>query len=416
MGVLILSQKTKFGQHFKTALMKHPKPQTDCITVGRTAPLGGQAKTANVPIYQTSTILFDTFQELDQASKIYHSGQESYTYGRKGTPTSLALCEALATLEGGHAAYIAPSGLASVSTALLSQVGAGDHILVTDNVYAPTRHLCDGLLARMGVRTTYYDPLIGADIRDLIEPNTKVIYMESPGSLTLEVQDVPAICKEATERNVVTMIDNTWASPLFFKPFSHGVDIVIQAVTKYLGGHSDVMMGAVIANEKTYRSVRAGTHDLGQFAGSIDIAMVLRGLRTLSVRLKEHEKNALVIAQWFEQQPQVARVHHPALASHPQHALWKRDFLGSSGLFSVEFKPDYHPDALNAMVENYQYFGIGFSWGGFESLALPVHPDYLRQIRSHAHTHNSLIRYHMGLEHTDDLLADLANGLNSLTL
>lgn len=388
--------------------------QTQCIGLGRVAPLNGIAKTASLPVYQASTILFDTVEELAQSQRDYSQGFESYSYGRKGTPSSLALCEALATLEGGHAAFITPSGLAAISTALLSQVSAGDHVLVVDSVYGPTRSLCDGLLARMGVRSTYYDPLIGAGIADLIEENTRVIFMESPGSLTFELQDIPAICRVAADRGVVTILDNTWATPLFFKAFSHGVDVVIQAVTKYLGGHSDVLMGAVIVNKSQHLKVRATAHGLGQFAGGNDIAMVLRGLRTLPVRLREHEKNALALAQWFERQPQVEQVLHPALLSHPQHDLWKRDFEGSSGLFGVVFKPEYSVKSINKMVDGYQYFGIGYSWGGFESLALPVHADDLAKIRSQLKTTNSMVRYQIGLEHTDDLMVDLMRGLKEL--
>lgn len=388
--------------------------QTQCATAGRIAPLGGHTRTASVPVYQASTILFDSVAQLNAAHASYAQGSESYTYGRKGTPTSLALCEALAQIEGGFAAFLAPSGLAAIGVALLSQLSAGDHLLMVDSAYSPTRTLCDGLLKRMGVSTTYYDPLIGAAIEDLVLPNTRVIFMESPGSLTFEIQDVPAICRVAQTRNIKTMIDNTWATGLFFNAFAHGVDIVIQAVTKYLGGHSDVMMGAVITNQTCHRNVRAAAHDLGQFAGSGDVALVLRGIRTLSVRLREHEKNALAIAQWFEQQPQVLRVRHPALASHPQHALWQRDFTGSSGLFSVEFQPHYSESAINHMVEQYAHFGIGYSWGGFESLALPVHQSHLQHIRSHTHPKNCLVRYQIGLEHADDLIVDLAQGLNLL--
>lgn len=388
--------------------------QTQCIALGRVAPLNGTAKTASLPVYQASTILFDTVEELGQSQRDYAQGFESYSYGRKGTPSSLALCEALAALEGGHAAFIMSSGLAAISTALLSQVSAGDHILVVDSAYGPTRALCDGLLARMGVRSTYYDPLIGAGIADLIEENTRVIFMESPGSLTFELQDIPAICRVAAERGVVTILDNTWATPLFFKAFSHGVDIVIQAVTKYLGGHSDVLMGAVIANKNQHLKVRATAHGLGQFAGGDDVAMVLRGLRTLSVRLREHEKNALAIAQWFERQPQVERVLHPALLSHPQHDLWKRDFEGSSGLFGVVFKSEYSVKSVDKMLDGYHHFGIGYSWGGFESLALPVHADDLIKIRNHLKSTNSMVRYQIGLEHLDDLMADLASGLKKL--
>ena len=388
------------------------KPNTLCTTQARHT---DSIHMANPPLYQGSTIIYDRVADLSKAHQAYENGSESYTYGRKGTPTSLALCEALAVLEGGHRTYLCPSGLAALSTALLSQLSAGDHLLMVDTVYSPTRQLCDELLKRYGVTTTFYDPLIGANIEALIQPNTKVIFLESPGSLTLEIQDIPTITQIAQKHRITTILDNTWATPLYFKAFAHGVDIVVQAVTKYLGGHSDVLMGAVIANERTYKSVRNTAHQTGQFAGGMDIALVLRGLRTLPVRLREHERNALQLAQWFEQQPCVERVLHPALASHPQHDLWKRDFLGASGLFTVVFNAEYTPEQINHMVESYQYFGIGYSWGGFESLALPVHASHLKHIRTATSVEsNSMVRYQIGLEDVDDLLDDLQQGLKQL--
>ena len=371
---------------------------------------------ANPPLYQGSTIVYERVADLAQAHRDYESGAESYTYGRKGTPTSRALCEALAVLEGGHRTYLCPSGLAALSTALLSQLSAGDHILMVDTAYGPTRDLCNGLLQRYSVSTTFYDPLMGSGIEALIQPNTRVIFLESPGSLTLEIQDIPAITAVAKKHHITTIMDNTWATPLYFKAFEHGVDIVVQAVTKYLGGHSDVLMGSVTANERTYRSVRETAHQTGQFAGGMDIALVLRGLRTLPVRLREHERNALQIAQWLEKQPAVERVIHPALPSHPQHALWQRDFLGSCGLFTVVFKAEYSVEQINRMVESYQYFGIGYSWGGFESLALPVHASHLAHSRSATTVApNSMVRYQIGLESVEDLIQDIAQGLDTLS-
>jgi cystathionine beta-lyase len=370
---------------------------------------------ANPPMYQGSTIIYERMADLAAAHHAYESGQESYTYGRKGTPTSRMLCEALTELEGGHRTYLCPSGLAALSTALLSQLSAGDHVLMVDTVYSPTRDLCEHLLKRFGVSTTYYNPLLGKDIANLIQPNTRVIFLESPGSLTLEIQDVPAITAVAKAHNIVTILDNTWATPLYFKAFEHGVDIVVQAVTKYLGGHSDVLMGAVIANQATYQSVRNAAHQTGQFAGGLDISLILRGLRTLPTRLREHERNALQIAQWFEMQDAVDYVRHPALPSHPQHDVWQRDFLGSTGLFTVAFKPQYSVAHINAMVESYRLFGIGYSWGGFESLALPVHPSHLAHVRSVTPVaQQSMVRYQIGLEGVEDLIADLDIGLRFL--
>ena len=388
------------------------QPDTLCTTQARDSDV---IQMANPPLYQGSTIVYKRMADLSQAHREYESGAESYTYGRKGTPTSRALCEALAVLEGGHRTYLFPSGLAALSTALLSQLSAGDHILMVDTAYGPTRELCDGLLKRYGVSTTFYDPLIGAGIEALIQANTRVIFLESPGSLTLEIQDVPAITAVAQKHNITTIIDNTWATPLYFKAFEHGVDIVVQAVTKYIGGHSDLLMGAITANERTYRSVRQIAHQTGQFAGGMDIALVLRGLRTLPVRLREHECNALHIAQWFEQQPAVEHVIHPALPSHPQHALWQRDFLGSSGLFTVVFKPEYSAEQINQMVERYQHFSIGYSWGGFESLALPIHSSFLSHSRTvTAVAPNSMVRYQIGLEDPEDLIEDLNSALKLL--
>lgn len=392
--------------------MKKPHPNTQCATVGRTTP---SIQMANPPIYQGSTIIYDTMANLAQAHREYERGDESFTYGRKGTPTSFALCDALAELEGGHRAYLCPSGLAAIAVALQSQVAAGDHILMVDTAYGPTRDYCDHVLKRFGVSTTYYDPLIGARIEPLIQANTRLIFLESPGSITLEIQDVPAITQVARARGITTIMDNTWATPLYFNAFAHGIDIVVQAVTKYLGGHSDVMMGAVIANQSTYRSVRAAAHQSGQFAGGMDIALVLRGLRTLPTRLRAHEQAALKIAQWFETRPEVAYVRHPALLSHPQHDVWQRDFSGASGLFTVAFQPEYTVEQINRMVESYALFGIGYSWGGFESLALPVHHTHLSHIRSVMPVaQQSLVRYQIGLEHVDDLLADLETGMAQL--
>ncbi|GHA64739.1 cystathionine beta-lyase [Formosimonas limnophila] len=388
---------------------------TTCVTSGRTARAGAHTHTANPPIYQASTILFDNMTALREAQKSYGSGREAYTYGRLGTPTSFALTDALCELEGGYSAFLAPSGLAAISTALLSQLSSGQHLLMVDTVYGPVRKFCDEFLVRMGVQTTYYPVRLGLDIQDWIQTNTALVYLESPGSLSFEIQDTAAICAAAKAKGVTTMMDNTWATPLFFKPFEHGVDIIVHALTKYIGGHSDLMMGAVVCNEHSHPSVRNAMHQTGQFSGSGDISLALRGLRTLSVRMKAHEASALKIAQWFSQQSEVAQVLHPALSSHPQHELWQRDFRGSSGLFGVLFHEKYSEEALTQMVESYKMFGIGFSWGGFESLALPTF-GHLKPTRDHATHTLPMIRYQIGLEDIDDLLCDLSDGLKSLSM
>ena len=363
----------------------------------------------NPPVYHASTVLYRTMAEMEaKESKPF----DNVTYGRTGTPTTWAFEQAVADLEEADCAVSLPSGLAAIAGALLSFLKAGDHVLMTDTTYFPTRKLCDRQLARLGIATTYYDPTIGADIEKLIQPNTRVIYMESPGSHTFEVQDVPAIAAVARARGCISMIDNTWASPLYFKPLNHGVDLSIHAATKYIVGHSDVMMGVIAMREAHYATVKGQVHGMGYAAGPDDCYLALRGLRTMSARLAQHQQTALRLAEWLQQRPEVECVLHPALPSHPGHALFKRDYAGSSGLFGMVLKPCSR-DQLAAMLDGMELFGMGYSWGGYESLIIPSHLEKARSVKPWK-TDGPTIRLHAGLEDPDDLIADLEAGFGRL--
>ena len=366
----------------------------------------------NPPVYHASTILADSLADYEQKSRERVADKPGTYYGRFGTPTTLALEEAVAALEGGYKAHVYPSGLAACSGALLAFLSAGDHVLMTDSVYGPTRSLANGLLKRFGVSTTFYDPLIGAGIEALIQPNTKVIYLESPGSLTFEVQDVPAITGVAHRRGVTTIIDNTWGTPFYFKPFEHGVDVSVQAATKYIVGHSDAMLGIVTANKEHWLRLRATTNELGQSAGPDDVYLAQRGLRTMAVRLKQHWETGVQLAEWIARQPEVQRVLHPALPGDPGHALWRRDFRGACGLFGVVLKPVKH-EAFAAMIDGLELYGIGASWGGYESLVVPFVPQKLRSATQWPDP-GPCFRIHAGLEHIDDLVADMEAGFKRL--
>jgi cystathionine beta-lyase len=359
----------------------------------------------NPPIYRGSTILFPTVEALD-------ANTQDFTYGRLGTPTVRALEQAIAELEGGHATLLTPSGLSAITTTLLAFVGAGDHILVTDAVYRPTRRFCDTILKRLGVETTYYDPLVGAAIKDLIRPNTKVVFAESPGSQTFEVQDIPAIAEAAHARSAMLVLDNTWATPLFFKSFTHGADVSIHAATKYIVGHADAMLGAITATKEVFPAIANAHEGLGLCTGPEDVYLALRGLRTLGVRLARHQASALELARWLGERPEVARVLHPALPSDPGHAIWRRDFTGSSGLFAVVLKPA-SKRAVAAMLDGLDLFGMGYSWGGFESLIIPFDPRDYRTATVWDEPGPAL-RLHIGLEDVGDLKADLEAGFARL--
>ncbi len=381
-------------------------PATVAVTGGRRPEWTGGV--VNVPVWRASTILYDTVADLRAAA----SGKDHHRlyYGRRGTPTQWSLAEALTQLEpGAHGTLLYPSGVAAITTALLAFLSPGDHLLVPDSAYSPTRAFATGMLARMGVVTDFYDPMIGAGIVDLMRPNTRVLFMETPGSLTFEVQDVPAMTAIARERGITTMLDNTWATPLLFPAIAHGVDVTIMACTKYVVGHSDAMLGSATVVESHWDRLRHRTYELGQHVGPDDAALGARGLRTMAVRLRQHGESALQIARWLERQPGVARVLHPALPGTPGHDLFVRDFRGASGLFS--FVLDGGGEAARAaLIDGLALFGIGYSWGGFESLALPVDPASLRTA-TRWQAEGPLVRLQIGLEDADDLIADLDAGL-----
>jgi cystathionine beta-lyase len=359
----------------------------------------------NTPIYRGSTVLFPSTDDL-------RHGRARFTYGTKGTPTSASLERAWTDISGAAGTVLAPSGLAAVTLALLSCLKAGDHLLVTDSVYRPTRVFCDGVLKRFGVETTYYDPLIGAGIEGLMRPNTAAVHTEAPGSQTFEMQDIPAIAEVAHARGAVVIMDNTWATPLFFPPHELGVDIAIEAGTKYVSGASDLLLGLVSANERCFKALRATYDAFAMPPGPEDMFLALRGLRTLAVRLREHERQALAMARWLEGRPEVARVLHPALESDPGHAIWKRDFRGATGLFSVILKPCSEA-AVAAMLDGLALFGMGYSWGGYESLVIPFDPTSYRSA-TRWQPGGPALRFHIGLEDLDDLKADLEAGFARL--
>jgi cystathionine beta-lyase len=361
----------------------------------------------NPPVYRASTILFRSVQDLRER---YKHKYETITYGRDGTQTYRALAEAFTALEGSDKAVVVPSGLAAVTTGLLGVLSLGDHLLMVDTAYEPTRSVCDGFLAKIGIETTYYDPMIGAGIAALVRPNTRAIYLESPGSLTFETQDVPAIVGVAKVHGCRTLIDNTWATPLFFKPPAFGIDVAIYAATKYIGGHSDMMMGIVTCRADLHSQLAKMAHGtLGHAVSADDCYQALRGLRTLHARLMQHQATALTLAHWLAAQPEVEQVLHPALPGTPGHEFWKRDLAGSSGLFGVVLKPAA-PDRLEAMLNGMQLFGMGYSWGGYESLMVPAGLTTSRSAKPW-HAAGRTVRIHAGLEDPEDLIADLADGL-----
>lgn len=364
----------------------------------------------NPPVYRASTVLFPSVAAFEEGHRGRLSG--AVYYGRYGTPTTFALEEAVAALEGGGKALALPSGLAAIAVALTAFVRAGDHILVADAVYDPTRAVCTRLLARFGVETTFYDPLVGAGIAELLRPNTRLVYLESPGSLTFEMQDVPAIVAAAHAAGALAVMDNTWATPLLYKPFRHGVDVIVHSATKYLAGHADTMLGLLVAQPEHHQTLKAAAHGMGYGVGPDDCYLALRGLRTLGPRLRRHEENGLILARWLMERPEVARVLHPALPHDPGHAIWKRDFAGSNGLFGVVLKP-VGDAAVAAMLDGLGLFGLGVSWGGYESLAMRVRPEAHRTA-TRWEAAGPTLRFHVGLEDPQDLIADLERGFARL--
>lgn len=367
----------------------------------------------NPPVFHTSTVLSQSVEEHRRRRRDWLQDLPVTYYGRCGTPTTQALQEAIASLEGGYRSVVYPSGLAACAGALLAFLSSGDHVLLTDTVYGPTRTLAGGILKRFGVAATFFDPLIGQGIESLMRPETRVIYLESPGSLTFEVQDVPAIAEVARRRGATVIMDNTWGTPLYFKPFLHGVDVSVQSATKYIVGHSDAMVGAITCTKDAWPKLRSSTYELGQTAGPDDVYLAQRGLRTLAVRLKQHWAAGVALAEWIGRQREVERVLHPALPGDPGHAIWKRDFTGACGLFGVVLKEGVSERALAAMIDGLELYGIGSSWGGYESLIVPFDPREARTATQWQHK-GPCFRIHAGLENVDDLIGDLEAGFGRL--
>jgi cystathionine beta-lyase len=379
------------------------KPETRLVTGGRD-PFAHHGF-VNTPIYRGSTVLYRN------ADDFLHR-RARYTYGTRGTPTTEALETAWSELSGAAGTVLVPSGLAAIAIALFSCLEAGDHMLVSDSVYRPTRNFCETVLKRFGVTVTYYDPLIGSGIAALMAPNTRAVFTEAPGSQSFDMPDIPAIAEAAHAAGAVVLMDNTWATPLFFPPHARGVDIAIEAGTKYLGGHSDLLLGLVSANERCWPRLRATFDSFAICAGPEDVFLALRGLRTLAIRLKHHQEAALAVARWFAARPEILRVLHPGLETDPGHAIWRRDFSGASGLFSVVLKPAPQK-AANAFVDALTLFGIGASWGGFESLVLPFDCAAYRTATAW-NPGGPTLRFHIGHEDVGDLTADLERGFAAL--
>jgi cystathionine beta-lyase len=365
----------------------------------------------NPSVTRASTVVFDTVKEMNSALANRHN--QTMVYGRRGTTTSFAFSDAMTAIEGGEGCALYPSGTAAITNTILSFVKTGDHILVVDTVYEPTRDFCDKILAKLGIETTYYDPMLGAEIKSLIKENTRLVFLESPGSITMEVQDVPTLSKIAHEHNCLVILDNTWAAGINFQPFNHGVDISVQAATKYIVGHSDVMLGTATATKAYWPTLRNNSYLMGQCTSPDDLYLALRGIRTLTVRMKQHEKNAFKVANWLQQRPEVETLLHPAFESCPGHEFFKRDFSGGNGLFSfVLNKGD--KKSLTAFLDGLTHFKMGYSWGGFESLILAIgNVNSIRSVTRYD-TEFPLIRVHIGLEDVDDLITDLEKGFDRL--
>jgi cysteine-S-conjugate beta-lyase len=376
------------------------KPTTRLATAAREYNEHGAV---NPAVYHASTITFPDVETLNNRT-------QTYTYGRKGTPTSRAFETAVAEMEGGYACKAGPSGQAAITAALLAFLKTGDHLLMVDTAYWPVRHLCDTLLKNLGIETTYYDPLIGKGIAEHMRSNTRIVYCECPGSQTMEMQDVPVIAKAAHSGGAIAMIDTTWSAGHYFKAFEHGCDVSVQAATKYITGHSDAMLGTVVCNETTWPQFKETFETMGLFAGPDDMYLGLRGLRTLDVRLQRHMQSAIEVAQWLRARPEVETVLYPALSNSVGHDIWKRDFTGASGLFSIVLKPTSQ-EAVAAMLDDMELFAMGFSWGGFESLIVPFKPHRTAKTWE---ANGPALRLHIGMEHPEDLIRDLEAGFARL--
>lgn len=370
----------------------------------------------NPVVQRASSLVFDCLADKKHATINRAKGE--LFYGRRGTLTHFALQDAMCELEGGVGCYLYPCGAAAVTNSILSFVQSGDHVLMTGAAYEPTQDFCNIILKKMGITTTYYDPMIGEDIARLVQPNSKVLFLESPSSLTMEVPDIPTIVKAVRKVNpdIVIMIDNTWGGGVLFKALEHDIDISIQAGTKYLVGHSDVMIGTAVSNARCWDKLREHSYLMGQMVDADSAYTTARGLRTLGIRLKQHEENSIKVAQWLAQQPEVKAVYHPALPSCPGHVFFQRDFLGASGLFSFELKQRLTQQQLEAFMEHFELFTMAYSWGGFESLILCNQPEEIAKIRPNISRklEGTLIRIHVGLEDVDDLIEDLNAGFKRL--
>lgn len=388
-------------------------PDLDLVSIARHP--GKSYESVNLPVWRASSVLFTNVADMRAEVAATAAGElRAANYATAGTPTTFALADAVTELEAGpHAARTAlmPSGLNAITTVLQAFLSPGDHLLMGDSVYGPARLFAQGMLARFGIETTFYDPAIGAGIEEWVRPNTRMIYLESPGSYTFEIPDVPAICALARQRGILTAIDNAWASPVLARPFDWGVDISILPLTKYWSGHADVLMGAAVVREALWPQLHQAVRQQGLCVGSDDAWLILRGMRTLKVRMKTHESNALALAHWLEKRPEVARVLHPALPSHPQHARWKRDFSGSSGLFSFELRAA-SANQLSALCDHRRHFRLGFSWGGFESLIMPANLTGLRT--AVPLQGGPLVRVHAGLDDPEALISDLEAGFAAM--
>lgn len=381
---------------------------TNYVTAGRSKKWTNGV--VNPSVQRASTVVFNTVAEKQHA--MINRTNQTLFYGRRGTQTHFALQDAMVELEGGAGCALYPCGTAAISNAILSFIETGDHILMVDTCYEPTRDFCDTMLKKLGVETTYYDPMLGAEIESLIQPNTKILFTESPGSITMEVQDIPTLSAIAHKHDIIVMLDNTWGAGVQFSPFDFGVDISIQAATKYIVGHSDVMLGTAVAREELWPQLREQSYLMGQCISPDDAYLALRGIRTLGVRLQQHQDASLEVAQWLAARPEVDHVRHPALDTCPGHEFFKRDFAGGNGLFSFVLKTS-NTKATTALLDGMRHFSMGYSWGGFESLILANEPRSFNSLRTVANPNfkGTLIRLHIGLESVSDLIEDLEAGL-----